>query len=347
MKRIGSFVVIVFLFTVTAALSASDNDMKILGRHLYKDKDLSFNRTQSCQTCHHPAAGFADLTNLMDPYENVVSTGADGVSKGGRNAPSAAYAGFSPPLLSDASGEYTGGMFWDGRADGSVLGDPLAEQALGPPLNRVEMAMPDKAAVVNVIKTSSYADLFLRVFGPGAFDDVDIAYHNFGRAVAAYERSNEVTKFNSKFDKARNRFTQRERNGLLLFEENCAACHSTIAPADAPAAVFTNYGYANIGAPANPLVDVPPDLGLGAVLDDETQNGKFKVPTLRNIAVTPPYTHNGYFPTLREMVGFINDNSGFTPEVDENRDQRVGNIGLSDSEINDIITFLMTLTDNY
>ncbi|MGB5156672.1 cytochrome-c peroxidase [Desulfobacterium sp. N47] len=350
MKR---FLVLVCIFVgviaVTSAIAgppAGLSDMEKLGRHLYKDKNLSFNGTQSCQNCHHPFAGFADRANLINPYDNVVSTGADGVSKGGRNAPTSAYAGYSP-LLSLFGGEWVGGMFWDGRATGSVLGDPLAEQAQGPPLNPVEMAMPSKDAIIDVIRNSFYANLFIRVFGTTAFDNVDLAYDNFGRAVASYERSTEVTKFSSKYDVARNQFTPAEERGLALFETNCSSCHSTTNEFGAKAALFTNYKYANIGAPANPLVPVDPDLGLGPIVGDTAQDGKFKVPTLRNIVVTPPYTHNGYFPTLPEMVAFINNSSGFKPEVGRNIDIRVGNLGLSNEEIDDIVSFLMTLTDDY
>lgn len=140
MKRMFIFLPVLCIFAAANVFAGPPSDIEILGRHIYKDKDVSFNGTQSCQDCHYPWAGFADKTNLLDPYENVVSTGADGISKGGRNAPTSAYAGFSPPL-DLVNGEWVGGLFWDGRADGSVLGDPLAEQAQGPPLNPVEMAM--------------------------------------------------------------------------------------------------------------------------------------------------------------------------------------------------------------
>ncbi|MBU1169765.1 MAG: c-type cytochrome [Proteobacteria bacterium] len=321
--------------------------IEILGRHLYKDKNLSYNGTQSCQVCHHPFAGFADRRNALNPEVSVVSLGADGVSKGGRNAPTAAYAGFSPSL--DLVGDqWVGGMFWDGRADGSVLDDPLAEQALGPPLNPLEMAMASKDAVIAVIQASTYANLFLTVFGPGAFDDVEVAYNNFGRAIAAYERSYEVTSFTSKYDKAKSRFTAAENRGMALFELNCADCHSSAAAFGAPAPLFTNYQYANIGAPANPLVPLPePDPGLGATVSDSNQDGKFKVPTLRNIAASPPYAHNGYFASLRDMVAFINDSSAYIPELDRNIVGDVGNLGLSDSDVDDLVAFLQTLTDGY
>lgn len=346
MKRLFLFISALCFLSSSAVFAASPGDMEILGRHIYKDKDISFYGTQSCQDCHFPKAGFADPTNLLDPDYTVVSTGADGVSKGGRNAPTSAYAGFSPVLVKK-DGEWTGGMFWDGRAEGFELGDPLAEQAKGPPLNPGEMAMPDEESVINVIASSSYAKLFEKVFGPDAFADIYEAYNNFGRAIAAYERSKEVTRFSSKYDVDRKNFTPAEERGLALFIDNCASCHSMTVPSGAPAAVFTGYGYANIGTPANPLIPGDPDLGLGPVVDDPYQNGKFKIPTLRNTVFTPPYTHNGSFATLSEMVNFINDRSAYTPEVSDNLDVRVGSLGLSEAEINDIISFLYTLTDNY
>lgn len=114
--------------------------------------------------------------------------------------------------------------------------------------------------------------------------------------------------------------------------------------------LFTNYSYDNIGIPANPLLagnDV--DLGLGGFLGDATQNGKFKVPTLRNIALTAPYGHNGYFPTLKDMVSFKNTRDVLNwedPEVTENLNiDDMGNLELTDPEVDDLVAFLMTLTD--
>ena len=327
------------------------DNIERLGMHLYNDKNLSFNGTQSCRNCHHHFAGFADITNHLDPYATMVSTGADGVSKGGRNAPSSAYAGYSPVLNND-SGEWVGGMFWDGRATGETLGDPLAEQAQGPPLNPVEMGMPDKQAIVDVIRSADYVNLWYAVFPEDDLTDAEISYDNFGRAIAAYERSEDVTKFTSKYDTAHGDFTDAEIRGQELFIEHCKSCHSTDTTgypdgSEPPAPLFTNYAYANIGVPNNPEVSDVADPGLGETVNDPAQNGKFKVPTLRNIAMSAPYSHNGYFPTLLEMVEFINDSSGIKPDVGDNLDDRVGAMGLSVEEVDDIVAFLMTLTDDY
>jgi cytochrome c peroxidase len=183
-------VALTVFFGAQATLAVTLSKEERLGKIMFQDKDFSYNSTQSCQTCHHHTAGFADPTNSRDPYYTVVSLGADGISKGGRNAPSAAYAGYSPPLVYDTvNGEWRGGMFWDGRADGTVTGDPLADQAQGPPLNPVEMNMPNAAAVVQAVRDASYAPLFYQVYGDGSLDDVDTAYKLIATAIAKYERS--------------------------------------------------------------------------------------------------------------------------------------------------------------
>jgi cytochrome c peroxidase len=341
-------IVLLFAGTVGVVSAARLTQTEQLGKVMYKDKDFSLNKTQSCQTCHHHISGFADPTNSRDPYYTVVSLGDDGVSVGGRNAPTAAYAGYSPVLQQDATGAYLGGMFWDGRATGWTLGDPLAEQAQGPPLNPVEMNMPSKEAVVQAVRDSNYTHLFYMVFGEGSLDDVDAAYDNIGRAIAAYERSGEVQQFNSRYDQGK--LSEREKNGMALFENNCSKCHS-MGDVTGKGPLFTKYSYENIGVPVNPLLannDV--DLGLGGFLGDPAQNGKFKVPTLRNVALTAPYSHNGYFPTLKDIVNFKNTrdvDDWAMPEVSENLNtaDNMGNLGLTDAEVDDIVAFLMTLTD--
>lgn len=339
--------ILLFAVAIGTVSAAGLTRMEQLGKIMYQDKDFSLNATQSCQTCHHHVAGFADPTNSRDPYYTVVSLGDDGVSKGGRNAPTAAYAGYSPILQKDATGAYFGGMFWDGRATGWTLDDPLAEQAQGPPLNPVEMNMPSKEAVVQAVRDSSYTHLFYTVFGEGSLADVDRAYDNIARAIAAYERSKEVQKFSSRFDQGV--LSGKEKNGMALFETNCSKCHS-MTDVTAKGPLFTNYTYHNIGVPMNPLLEGnPADLGLGGFLGDEAENGKFKVPTLRNIALTAPYSHNGYFPTLKDMVNFKNTRDvgeWELPEVAENLNTYdIGNLGLTDPEVDDIVAFLMTLTD--
>jgi cytochrome c peroxidase len=344
-----------------------------VGKSMYQDRDFSFNGNQSCLSCHHHISGFADPTNMRDPENTVVSLGDDEVSTGGRNAPSSAYAGFSPRLSKKADGAFVGGMFWDGRATGDTLGDPLAEQAQGPPLNPVEMGMPDKAAVVQAVRDSTYALSFLKVFGSTSLDDVDQAYDSIARAIAAYERSIEVQSFNSRYDMflaGGIELNAQEQRGLDLFTTNCTKCHSMETNDGDPKTVdpkgplFTNYTYANIGVPTNIDDDVPEeDEGLGGFLkstteysDDDADNeiGKFKVPTLRNVAMTAPYSHNGYFSTLKEIIQFKNTRDGGDwpqPDILENLyvssegEPSFGNLGLSEQDVDDLVAFLNTLTD--
>lgn len=335
-----------------------------LGQHLYNDKDLSLNSTQSCATCHHQSSGFVDPTNTSDPYNTMVSLGDNGFSKGGRNAPTSAYCGFSPKLHKATDGNYYGGMFWDGRKTGwtITLGDPLAEQAQGPPLNPVEMNMENETAVITRILESDYAHFFEEMYGPvDLTDDEEVlaAFDYMATAIAAFERSSYVTSFTSKFDDGT--LSGPEENGYRLVQQYCTGCHADVTPEGADGPVFTNYGYVNIGVPVNDMLlavegteYTGEDLGLGgtvAVEELEQQKGKFKVPTLRNVAVTAPYSHNGYFPTLHDIVSFHNDRdawydgTGLVYEEEANLSDAVGDMGLTATEINDIVAFLHTLTD--
>jgi len=343
-------------------LAAGLTQEQQLGKIMYQDKDFSYNKTQSCQTCHHHISGFADPTNMRDPENTVVSLGDDQVSKGGRNAPSSAYAGFSPPLHKDEKG-YVGGMFWDGRATGlsETLGDPLAEQAQGPPLNPVEMNMADYEAVVNEVRSATYATLFRKVYGPDSLADAARAYDDIARAIADYERSREVQSFSSRFDSSA--LNVQEQKGKVIFGVHCAGCHSMDPGNSSPKALFTTYRYYNIGLPAN-IEDgvLDKDYGLGGFLASgnaplayaegaQEEMGKFKVPTLRNVALTPPYGHNGIFATLEEMVRFKNNRQETWntngPDVPENiyNLEGFGQMGLQDEDINALVAFLKALTD--
>lgn len=339
-KNLTCGALFILCFTASSALAVTLTVQEQMGRHLYMDKDLSWNSTQSCATCHHRSSGFADPTNSRDPENTMVSLGDDGISLGNRNAPTSAYAGYSP-ILSDATGEWIGGMFWDGRMTGEVLGDPLAEQAQGPPLNPVEMNMPDVESVVARVATSPYAHLFIENYGITFFDDPYAAFDEIARLIAAYERSPEINRFNSSYDT--NELSAAQARGLTAFKKaECNACHSLTPPQGAPGPVFTTYGYANIGVPNNAVVNPAQDLGLGYVKAGE--DGKFKIPTLRNVAKTAPYSHNGYFSTLEAMVSFHADRGTVLPDVETNLVDPV-TVPLTTQEISDIVAFLGGLTD--
>lgn len=350
MKRVLFVVALLTLsFSASSAMAVKLSVQENMGRHLYMDKDLSWNSTQSCATCHHRSAGFADPTNNRDPENTMVSLGDDGVSLGGRNAPTSAYCGSSPVLHKNDSGEWIGGMFWDGRKTGEILGDPLAEQAQGPPLNPVEMDMPNVTSIIIRVSEADYAHLFLKEYGDNYFvkalaNEINTlaVYDDMARLIAAYERSFELNPFNSQYDKGN--LTEAEARGLVAFQKaQCNACHSLSIPSGALGPVFSSYGYVNIGVPMNVVVNPEPDLGLGYV--KEGQNGKFKIPTLRNIAKTAPYSHNGYFPTLEDIVSFHVDRGALVADVEENLVDPV-TVDLDDQEIADIVAFLGALTDD-
>lgn len=379
------FSCVLAVLLVTSANAVTLTPIERLGGLIYRDTDLSLNYNQSCMTCHHPSAGFEDPVNRHDPINFPVSQGSDPLLYGGRNAPTSAYAGFSPNFSwNDTIGGYVGGMFWDGRATGDDLGDPLAEQARGPFQNPVEMGLTP-AEVVARVAVSNYADIFISVYPGTDWTDVAGTYNNIARAIAAFERSQAVTRFKSEFDRfwaacvsaginvsaitedtnlatlPQNILSTGELKGLALFngKAGCAACHAStdVVPKVTPP-VFTDYTYDNIGVPTNPRVyelagGAPPDLGLGGRLNEPDQNGKFKVPTLRNVAKSAPYSHNGYFITLDEIVNFYNMRDvsgsaweGLAPDVSDNVNTTdMGNLGLSAKEENWIVSFLHTLTD--
>lgn len=185
------------------AQAGDDASLVALGKALFYDPNLSVNRTESCATCHAPEAGFTGLDSFVNAH-GAVYEGALGQRFGNRRPPTSAYAGESPALhFDEARGLWVGGMFWDGRATGAVLGDPLAEQAQGPFLNPLEQAFPDAKQLVLRVAQSDYAGLFEEVWGPKSLDPVkDVAgtYERIARSIAAFERSAEVNPYTSKFD---------------------------------------------------------------------------------------------------------------------------------------------------
>ena len=170
-----------------------------LGEFLYFDEDLSEPAGQACASCHLPEVGFDDPDAELPVSEGVIAD-----RFGDRNSPASAYAMYAPLFHWDGTeGLFIGGQFWDGRATGEVLGDPLADQALGPFLNPVEMANPDKATVVKDVTRSSYSNLFKEVCGKVKFYDtasVEAAYDCIAGSIAAFERTELFGQFTSKYD---------------------------------------------------------------------------------------------------------------------------------------------------
>lgn len=266
-----------------------------LGRKLYLDKRLSANNSQSCNSCHNIEGKGGGVDN------EPTSPGAFG-KRGGRNSPTSLNAGFQFA------------QFWDGRAA------DLVAQAKGPILNPIEMAMPSEAEVIKKLKaTSDYPPLFDKAFA-GTGDK--LTYDNLARAIAAFERTlitrdrlDDLLKGN---DKA---LTAAELKGADLFlKTGCTTCHT--------GPLIGGNMYMKVGL-VNPYETA--DLGRHDVTKDNDDKFKFKVPTLRNIALTAPYFHDGKIATLPDAV----------------KKMAWHQLGkeLKDDEVKAIVAFLGSLTD--
>lgn len=310
----------------------------LLGERLYSDKNLSLNRTQSCATCHNPEFAFIDeRTNdaSRDTGHGLIasagSLGDNGTSIGDRNAPSAAYASFSPefhqgsrqrPTVLARFGDYQGfigGQFWDGREP------DLKGQAGGPPTNPDEMAMPDKTSVIErLLEDAAYVASFEYIFGSDIFNDVESVYLAMAESIGEFEKTESFATFDSKYDRSLldpndpeyfefGLISKVETGRVLFFSSDftCAACHQSIPRAGVPREVFSSFEYHNIGVPENTALRAingatGPDLGLfnNPEVSAETEKGKFKAPTLRNASVSAPYMHNGIFNQLETVIDF-------------------------------------------
>jgi cytochrome c peroxidase len=333
-----------------------------VGQEIFFDPSLSLNRNQSCGSCHDPAWGFT----APDPAVNAggsVMPGSVPSRSGTRRPPSASYAAFAPVRLWDGGAEtFIGGNFWDGRATGTRLGSPAAEQALFPFVNPVEMALPDPACVVYRVAHAAYVQTYIAAWGddirriafpattdemcgregvsvPLTADDRNLVgreYDRIGHSLAAFERSPAVSPFSSKYDRSLQgevSLTMLEREGYAVFlgKGRCAGCH----PSAGRRALFTDFASANIGVPANPANPelarnaAFADSGIGAVDTRASQSGRFKVPTLRNLSrtgipgATRSYMHNGVFKSLEQVVHFFNTRD-VLPRCDQLADPALG-----------------------
>lgn len=366
--------------TRDTAEAASLSPMAQLGQKIFQDRRLSANGTQSCASCHDAANAHAPSNHL------VVQLGDDGVSVGGRVAPSMRYLVYNRAFRIEADGTPAGGFFWDGRASS------LAEQAKGPFLNAKEMGNADAAAVVRSLSAATYAAEFQALFGADIFTRPDDAFERIALALQAYQKEDsDFAPFSSKYDaflRGRTRLSDAELRGLALFNSpakgNCAACHPSAMGADGSFPLFTDFSYDALGVPRNQSAPSTwGDLGLCASQAIDALNlstaarealcGKFKVPSLRNVAVRQAYFHNGRFTDLREVLTFyvqrdtnperwyldgsqavdvkFNDLPAYAGNV--NRSEAPynrplgGTPALDAAEIEDLLAFLQTLTDGW
>jgi cytochrome c peroxidase len=363
-----------------------------LGEALFHDVNLSANRTQACSTCHNPEHGFVDdrhnVTSHSAEGAGAVSLGDDGTSLGDRNAPTAAYASVSPAFekgtqtrINSKQPDYDGfigGQFHDGRSS------TLSDQAEGPPLNAAEMGMVSEADVVARLQENQrYVQAFETLYGAAIWDDATQAYKAMADAIAEFEKTDVFAPFDSKYDRSLlpagdpNKYmydplSKADSGRVFFFSQqftNCATCHQ-LKPQSRSGETFTGYEYHNIGVPKNLQAQQAngrgPDFTDPGLLDnpavtEESERGKYKVPTLRNVAITGPYMHNGVFAELDTVIRFydhflagstntLNPETGVAwrdPKVPETVSVDELNDGpkLSEAKIEALVCFMLTLTD--
>ena len=343
-----------------------------LGEQLFNDADLSRDGAQSCASCHDRARAFIDSRHNVSSADSTsagaVSLGQDGVSLGDINTPTINYNAFIPEFHFDKKeGLYIGGLFLNGRARN------LAEQAGQPFLDPLEMQNTRQAVVATV--KSKYRPAMQAIYGEDIFSDTRRAFDAIADAIAAFEQRADFASFDAKFDrvlKGQASFSEQERRGRDLFmaedKGNCAACHPVADRDDALSErLFTDFSYDNLGLPVNERArahngKAPDYVDEGLFnhpqVNDPALRGAFRVSTLRNIAVTAPYMHNGVFNQLETVVQFYNTRDvpgALNPETGKpwrkpeisatmNRDE-LGDLGLSDQEVRDIVAFMKTFTD--
>jgi cytochrome c peroxidase len=277
-----------------------------LGEKLFSDPILSRGKAISCASCHLPAFAFADTA--------AFSIGDKG-TRVARNS----------PALTNLSGRTD--FFWDGRAAS------LEDQVLGPLAARDEMDLPIEEAVERLKKDNYYSAAFQKIF------KAEVNAKNVLSAIAAFERTLETTDtpYDRYLDGDEKALSAAAVRGRMLFigKANCALCHSG---EDFTADRFKSIGLFN----GKELTDA----GRFKITGDSAHIGLFKVPGLRNVAVTAPYMHNAMFKTLREVVQYYNTPDKFVSNS-INRDLSLGSsLNLSEGDVDDIVAFLEALTDD-
>jgi cytochrome c peroxidase len=287
-----------------------------LGRVLFYDKQLSANNTISCASCHIQENGFSDPSRLSVGFDGGLTR---------RNSMGLANAKFYS----------RGRFFWDERAE------TLEDQVLMPIQDEVEMGLTIDEMVSKVSDDDYYKILFENAFGDDGITSnrIALALSQFVRSMVSYESKYDVGLAQTNNQNANfPNYTTSENLGKNLFFSNrtrCSECHDTNAfVADQPR---------NIGLDA-----VLTDLGVGGVVNNNNERGRFKVASLRNVELTAPYMHDGRFETLEEVVDFYD----FQVQENENLDNRLrqGNrvrrLNLTNQEKQGLVDFLKTLTDD-
>lgn len=286
-----------------------------LGRRLFYDPILSVDSTISCSSCHHLASSFTD--------NKSISFGVD-QTPGNRSSMSLLNIGY-----------HYKGFFWDGRSK------TLEAQALIPVEDPLEMKETWPNVIEKLKRHKTYPILFRKAFG--ILDRDSIQKELVVKAIAQFERTL-ISSGTSKYDlvkKGLATFTEDEAIGEDLFfditidvkDAECGNCHSGV--------LFTSLQYANNALDEITDINDFEDKGLGQITNDIYDNGKFKIPGLRNIALTAPYMHDGRFETLEEVLDHYNMGGHPSPTVDP----IIRPLNLTDLEKQQIIAFMHTLTD--
>jgi cytochrome c peroxidase len=281
-----------------------------LGRRLFYDTRLSKDDSLSCASCHHPQLRFTDARQL--------STGVGG-SLGLRHAPALVNVAYSPLL------------FWDGHAMS------LEDQVGKPIVDALEMNQSHDASVAKLKGDLSYKAMFQRAFGTD-----DITMQRVENALASFERT--ILSGNSPFDRYEYRgekgaLTLAQIRGLAIFRDplrgNCVTCH-TIGP---HYALFADGDFHNTGEGVGDNEEFS-DLGRFKVTGLDADRGKFKTPTLRDVALTGPYMHDGKLKTLKDVVDFYAGRGNSNPYLDK----QMSSITLSGQDRSDLVEFMKSLT---
>ncbi len=329
------------------------SDSAKIGKQIFFDTSLSEPSGISCASCHSPMVAFSD------PRHTDFSMGASH-QQGHRNAPAISYMSYAPNRRNEIVRgvlETVGGFFWDGKAEF------LNQQALFPLTNSSEMNNPNFGVIAEKIKKAPYYRDLQKLFGKAALADSQTIVLYTVLCLQSFQQSVQVNPFSSKFDyylQGKVKLSEQELRGMKLFNDTtkakCSICHlsTPTSYASTNKVLFTDFSYDNIGLPKHPaLKNLPIDSGIGKFeIHNKMDIGRFKTPTLRNVAITAPYMHSGIFHTLEEVLEFYNErdnNPKFAPpEVPNTMNKEfMGNLGLTKQEIDDIIVFLKTLTDGY
>ncbi|MCE1236049.1 MAG: c-type cytochrome [Hyphomicrobiales bacterium] len=369
-------------------MKAREADLTELGRQIFFDPSLSGSGAMSCSSCHDPAYGYGPKPG------GVIALGGPRLDQPGvRAVPSLRYLRERPDFTEhfmerDDDGEIedagpTGGLTWDGRFDRAQ------DQNLVPLLSPIEMANPSPEAVVAKLEKAPYADRFREIFGASVFENRADAFAAALDALAAFERSPaDFTPYTSRYDAwlaEKIELTPQELRGLRLFmnenKGNCGTCHpGETTGLDTPPQ-FSDWGFVALGVPRNAEIPAnadPAHIDLGLCGPDRTDFtdrsdycGRFRTPSLRNVAVRAGHFHNGVFNTLREAVAFYATRDtdpgrwypkradGTVAKFDDLPEAYHDNVetgapfgrrpgdapALTDAEIDDVVAFLKTLTD--